>query len=254
MAFATYPSLADKAVLITGGASGIGADLVVHFRAQGARVAFLDIDVDAAGQMAQANVGSGSAIYRLCDLRDVDATLSAIDALSAELGPFSILLNNAGDDARHDVLAVTPDYWDRQMSVNLRQQFFVAQHVVKALPPDAPASIINMGSIAWVKGARDVIVYATAKSAVVGMTKVMSREFGRRGVRVNAIAPGWVGTDKQLEQAESRTPGAFEEAVKSQAIPRMLEAADVSRLALWLAADDSAMCTGQTIIVDGGLV
>lgn len=254
--FASYPSLKGRAVLVTGGASGIGADLVAQFAAQGARVAFLDVDEDAARRTAASAAAPGQPpmAFRVCDLQDINTAVAAADALAREIGPFSVLVNNAGDDSRHEVLDVTPDQWDRQMNVNLRPQFFLAQAMVQRLPQGSRGSIVNLGSISWMKGAHNIIVYATAKSAVVGLTKAMSREFGGRGVRVNAIAPGWIATDKQLDRAERTAAGSFAASVAAQAIPEPLVPGDVSRLALWLAADDSVHCTGQTIVVDGGLV
>lgn len=253
--FATYPSLAGRGVLVSGGASGIGADLVRQFCEQGALVAFVDRDDAAArASITELTQAGHHPRFRSSDVSDLPGSLRAMDELADEIGGVSVLINNAGDDARHEVLDVTPDLWDRQMAVNLRHQFFLAQRMVARLPAGTSGSIVNMGSISWMKGARDVIVYATAKAAVVGMTKSMSREFGRLGVRANAIAPGWVATPKQLERAEAERPGAFQAAVDAQAIPEPLQPADVSRLALWLAADDSKMCTGQTIVMDGGAV
>lgn len=235
-------------MLITGGANGIGASLVEQFAMQGARVGYLD-----RGPRGSGNEGGPISHFAACDLSDIDATLTAVKLLEAEVGQVEILVNNAGDDARHDVFSVTPEIWQDIMNVNLRHQFFLAQHVAKRMGSSG-GSIINVGSISWMKGARDVSVYATAKAAIAGMTKVLAREFGGRAVRVNCIAPGWVLTDKQVERANRDMPGAIEAAVAAQALPKPIEAEDVARLALWLASDDSRRMTGQTIILDGGVV
>lgn len=245
--YASYPSLRDKSVLITGGASGIGAALVSQFSMQGARVGYLD---RTSGEPDPAGLTTH---FAACDLRDIEASIAAVRALESKIGPVEILVNNAGDDARHDVFSVTQDTWHNVMDVNLRHQFFLAQHVASQMV-EKGGSIINLGSISWMKGARDVSVYATAKAAIAGMTKVLAREFGAHGIRVNCIAPGWVLTEKQVKRASRDMPGAIEAAVAAQALPEPIEAEDVARLALWLAADDSRRMTGQTIILDGGVV
>lgn len=253
--YARYPSLEGRPVLITGGASGIGASLVEHFARQGARVAFIDVDRNAAAELVRSIGDSTPApIYEICDLRDVEASVAIAEVLARKTGSFEVLINNAANDERHDALEATRDDWDSQMNVNLRPQFFLAQYFVRALPHTRRGSIVNLGSIAWMKGARNVSIYAAAKAGIAGMTKCLAREFGERRVRVNCIAPGWVMTAKQRERLAQVAPDAFDKAVALQSIAEPLEPADVARLALWLAADDSVHCTGQTLIVDGGVV
>lgn len=254
IATATYPSLRNRAVLITGGASGIGAHLVEAFCAQGAKVAFLDIS-DGTACAAEVLEATGHApLYRQVDLTDIAALRAAITDLETVLGPFLVLINNAGNDDRLGIAEVEPDYWDNRFAVNLRHQFFAAQALVPGMTAAGGGSIINMGSNSWMQGAAGLVCYTTAKSAVMGMTKVMAKELGDKRIRVNSIAPGWILTERQVTRAKSIYPDKFNDYLTRQCLKEFLLPPDVARMALWLSADDARMVTGQTFIVDGGVV
>lgn len=253
---ARYPSLAGKPVLITGGGSGIGASFVEHFCAQGCRVGFIEIDegVAQATAGAVAEATGNAPQFAVADLRDIDALHDAIAALAGKCGDFHVLVNNAGNDDRMPLEDVTPDYWDERMAVNLRHQFFAAQAVLPAMRAKKAGSIVNLGSISWMRGAAGLVFYTTAKSAVMGMTKSLAREVGGSGVRVNSIAPGWVLTERQVERAKRIYQDKFAEYLEVQSLKEHLLPPDIARMALWLAADDSRLVTGQTFIVDGGVI
>lgn len=246
--FATYPSLKDRPVLITGGASGIGAEMVRQFRAQGSRVAFLDFDAANGGRIA-AETG---AHFLHCDLRDIAALRTAIAEAARAIGPVLVLVNNAARDDRHGLDTVEPEYWDERMATNLRHMFFCAQAVAPGMRAARQGSIINMGSVSWMSGQGGMPAYTTAKSAVRGLTRGLARDLGGDNIRVNELVPGWVFTERQ-EQLWA-TPEAVERHLGAQCIHRKLMPPDLARLALWLAADDSAMVTGQYFVVDGGKV
>jgi NAD(P)-dependent dehydrogenase (short-subunit alcohol dehydrogenase family) len=252
VSFATYPSLRDRAVLITGGASGIGAAHVAHFAAQGARVAFLDIADDAAVELAGrlAEEGHPKPLYQRCDLHDIAALKLAITELANELGPFSVLVNNAANDQRHAWQDVTPEYWDERMQVNLRHQFFAIQAVAPMMQSLGGGSIVNFGSISWRNGQGGMPAYTTAKAGIEGLTRGRARDLGPDNIRVNCVIPGWVMTERQIELW--LTPEAEAELMLRQALKARLMPDDLARMVLWLAADDSRMCTGQAWVVDGG--
>jgi NAD(P)-dependent dehydrogenase (short-subunit alcohol dehydrogenase family) len=253
---ARYPSLKDRPVLITGGGSGIGATLVEYFADQGCRVGFIELDAGVAkataGRVAETTGNRPS--MAVADLRDIEALKRSIASLAAEIGPFRVLVNNAGNDDRLPMEDVTPDYWDDRQAVNLRHQFFAAQAVVAGMAAAGGGSIINMGSISWMRGAAGLIFYTTAKAAVMGLTKSLARELGDRSIRVNSIAPGWVLTERQVERAKRIYQGKFAEYLEVQCLKEHLLPPDIARMALWLAADDSRLVTAQTFIVDGGVV
>jgi NAD(P)-dependent dehydrogenase (short-subunit alcohol dehydrogenase family) len=253
-AYATYPSLRDRAVLITGGATGIGAGLVEAFAQQHARTAFLDID----GEAAAALVGNAEArrlprpIYIHCDLTSLDQLHSAIADVTKQLGGVDVLINNAGNDTRHTLDEATPELWDRLMAINLRQQFFAARAVAPAMKQAERGSIINMSSISWIIPSTGLPVYVTAKAAIVGMTRTLARELGAANIRVNAILPGAILTERQ--QRLWLTDEYRAHIMASQSLKRHLYPDDVARLALFLAADDSSGITGQSHIIDAGWV
>ncbi|MXU65072.1 SDR family NAD(P)-dependent oxidoreductase [Oceanomicrobium pacificus] len=251
---ARYPSLDGKGVIITGGASGIGMYLVAAFCAQGARVGFIDIDGQAAERVAgvcETATGNRPA-FAVADLRDIEALRGAVDTLRETCGPVQALVNNAGNDDRLPAAEVTPDYWDDRMAVNLRHQFFAAQALFDDLESTGGA-IVNMGSTSWMQGAAGLIAYTTAKSAVQGMTKSLARELGPRGIRVNAIAPGWILTERQVSRAKAIYADKFDDYLTRQCLKSFLLPPDVARMTLFLAADDSRMITSQTFVVDGGV-
>ncbi len=248
---AIYPSLKDKVVVVTGGATGIGASIVEHLAIQGARVAFLDIDTDAGHRLsATLSAAVGHAAFLPCDLRDIDALRAAIDVARSRFGPIGGLVNNAARDDRHSIDAVTPDYWDERMAVNLRHQFFAAQAVVPDMRASGTGSIVNLGSISWVIKDTGMPAYLTAKAAVTGLTRSLARDLGAQRIRVNAILPGWVMTERQ--KALWLTPEGEATLRSAQCLPDHLVPADIARMALWLLADDSRMVTAQNFIVDAG--
>ncbi len=252
MTGARYPDLENAAILVTGGGSGIGASIVEAFVGQGAHVAFLEINSIAAEATAAAN--GGRTLHRIVDLRDIAALRSAIAELQAELGPFRALINNAGDDSRHAWDEVTPELWDDRFAVNLRHQFFAAQAVAPGMREAGGGSIVNLGSISWMMGAAGLTAYTTAKAAIAGLTKSLARELGPLGIRVNAIAPGMIWTEKQKARAAADDPAKLARYLERQCLKEPLAPADIARLALWLASGESRMCAGQTYIVDGGVV
>jgi len=253
---ARYPSLNNRTVLITGGATGIGASLVEYFVAQGARVGFVDIDVAA----AQALVATLSAmpttqhkpLFVAADLTDIPALKSAIDAVHAHLGPITILINNAANDRRHSIESTTPESWDAGIAVNLKHQFFAAQHVLADMKQAGGGSIVNLGSISWKLKQGGMPVYTTSKAAVQGLTRSLARDFGPFNIRVNTLVPGWVMTEKQTRLWLDDAGRA--EIARGQCINQPLLAGHIASMALFLAADDSAMCTAQDFVVDGGWV
>ena len=248
--FATYPSIAGKTVLITGGGSGIGAAMTEAFHNQNARVAFLDIADDPSTKLVERL--DGKVQYVRCDLTDIEALRDAISQVARQLGPVSILINNAGNDDRHPVLEVTPEYWDARMAVNLRHMFFAAQAVFPFMKELGGGSIVNLSSTSWIMGEAGYPAYTTAKAGIWGLTRSLSREFGKDRIRVNAIMPGWVMTERQLTLWIDDDANALID--RSQALPDRIQPEDIARAALFLASDDSHMCTGQQLTVDGGWV
>ncbi|MFK4872854.1 SDR family NAD(P)-dependent oxidoreductase [Novosphingobium sp. ZW T3_23] len=243
---AIYPSLKGKRVLITGGGTGIGAGLVEAFVAQGAQVAFVDINA-AAGEALSASLPGTH--FRSCDLRDLDATAATVAELSGLLGGVDVLLNNAANDDRHTIDDVTPAYWDERMATNLRHQFFAAQAVVPGMKAQGGGVILNFGSISWHLGLPDLVLYQTAKAAVEGMTRAMARDLGADNIRVNTIVPGNVDTPRQKQWY---TPEGEAEIMAAQCLKARIQPADVAALCLFLASDDGAMCTGHDYFVDAG--
>lgn len=252
--YATYPSLKDRRVLITGGATGIGEAFVTGFAQQGAKVAFLDIQDDAAAGLSVriASDGYAAPLYRHCDMTDLNAVRESVASAVESLGGLDILINNAANDKRHTIEGVTPELWDSLMAVNLRHQFFVTQAALPALKQSGAGSIIHMSSIAWVIPSVGLPVYVTAKAGIVGLAKSLAHELGKDNIRVNAILPGAIVTEKQRKLV--LTPEYSAEILANQALKRHLVPDEVVRLALFLAADDSSGITGQSHIVDGGWV
>jgi len=252
--FATYPSLRGRAVLVTGGATGIGASIVAIFARQGAKVAFFDVLDEPARQLItslEPHVCS-SPLYFRCDLADVRALQTVAKDAIAALGGVDVLVNNAANDQRHRIEDVTPEYWDASIAVNLRPQFFMIQAVLPAMKAAGRGSIINMSSISWMIPSTGVPVYITAKAAIVGLTRTLAHELGPDGIRVNAVLPGAIATEKQKRQVY--TPEYKAEILASQALKREIQPEDVARLVLFLAADDSSGITNQSYVVDGGWV
>jgi NAD(P)-dependent dehydrogenase (short-subunit alcohol dehydrogenase family) len=249
---AVYPSLRDRVVLITGGATGIGAAHVAHFAAQGARVAFLDIQDEPAEALAAriAEAGQPRPLFLHCDLTKTAELQAAIREAAAQLGPVDVLVNNAAHDQRHKWQEVTEAYWEDRLAVNLRHQFFAIQAVAPMMQAKGRGSIVNFGSISWHVGQGGMPAYTTAKAGVEGLTRSFARDLGPDRIRVNCVIPGWIMTERQ--KALWLTPEAEAATLTAQCLKSMLVPDDVSRLVLWLAADDSRMCTSQLFVVDGG--
>lgn len=249
---AIYPSLRDRVVFITGGASGIGAAEVTAFARQGARVAFVDIAGGAAVALCRTlrEAGHPDPFYQHCDLRDVAALQAAIAAAAEYLGPITVLVNNAANDQRHVWQDVTPDFWDERMETNLRHQFFAIQAVAPMMKGAGGGSIVNFGSISWHTSQGGMPAYTTAKAAVEGLTKGMARDLGPDGIRVNTVIPGWIMTQRQIDLW--LTPEAEADLMRAQCLKEKVYPDDVARMVLWLASDDSRMCTSQLWVVDGG--
>lgn len=252
--FAHYPSLRGRAVLVTGGATGIGESIVAHFARQGSRVAFFDIQDEPARKLVDALAAEGcpAPIYRHCDLTDVEALKRAVEEIVAALGGVYVLVNNAANDQRHSIDEVTQEYWDRSIAINLRPQFFMIQAVLPSMRRAGRGSIINMSSISWMIPSTGVPLYIAAKAAIVGLTRTLAHELGNDNIRVNAVLPGAIATEKQRRLVY--TPEYKAEIMASQALKRDILPEDVARLVLFLAADDSSAITNQSYVVDGGWV
>lgn len=250
-----YPSLTGKVILISGGASGIGAAFVEAFHQQGARVAFLDLD-QAGGQALAAALGQDRVKFLPCNVRDIPALQAAIAAVEAQWGAVDVLINNAARDDRHPIQDVDVDYWDERMQTNLRHAFFAAQAVAPGMTRRGSGVIINMGSISWMRGRPGMVCYTTAKAAINGMTRTLARELGDSGIRVNSLVPGAIRTARQDAMWASDPAGlelASQNFIDQQMLKFRLDASDCARMALFLASDDSRGCTGQNFVVDAGL-
>ena len=251
--YATYPSLADKRVFVTGGGGGIGHAIVHEFAKQGSRVTFVDIDESGADQTLEMCAADGTAhapTFVRCDLTDIAAFQSALAEAAARDGAIEVLVNNAASDDRHDWRDVTPEYCDDRVAENLRHYFFAIQAVAPAMLDAGEGSIVNLGSSCYLMQEDFFPGYAIAKSGVEGITRTMARTFGEHGVRVNTVMPGWVATTRQLEKWWS--PEGEAQTLADQAIKRRILPDEFAQMVLFLAADDGAACTAQTFLVDGG--
>lgn len=245
---AIYSDLKDKTVIVTGGAGGIGEGIVRAFHAQGARVGFLDIDT-MRGATLQAELGQG-ALFVACDLTDIPALKAAIATVRNAFGPIDILVNNAAHDERHATLEVTEEYWDGRMAVNLKHQFFAAQAVLPDMQATGKGAIVNLGSTSWVIGQGGMPAYTASKSAVIGLTRSLARDFGPFGIRVNAVAPGWIMTERQL--ALWVTPETDKYINENQCLKRRLVPDDIAKVVVFMCSDEAGAITNQHYVVDGG--
>lgn len=246
-----YAGLADRTVLITGGASGIGASLVAHFAAQGSKVGFIDTAVDAGESLVTDLAHSvHRPVFACADLTDTAALQAAVARIRAQIGPIAVLMNNAANDQRHAAQDVTSDSWDSAMAVNLKHQFFAAQAVVGDMRAAGGGSIVNFGSLSWMLKMSGMPVYTTAKAAVQGLTRSLAREFGPWRVRVNTLVPGWVMTERQ--QRLWFNEHSREQIARGQCIDELMQPHHIATMALFLASDDSCLCTAQDFIVDAG--
>jgi len=250
MEFATYPSLKGRAVYVSGGASGIGAEIVRAFAAQGSRVGF--VDFDAAASAALVEETGGAVCHETADLRDIAALRAAFASLKRRIGPAEVLVNNAARDDRHDWREVTPEYWDERMATNLRHMFFAIQAVAPDMIAAGGGAIVNMGSNSWWEAVGGFPAYATAKGAVHGLTRTMARDLGSHRIRVNTVVPGWIMTERQKELWA--TPEALEKHRARQCLPDLIEPVHVARMVLFLASDDAAMCSANNYMVEAGSI
>ncbi len=254
MSYTAYPSLKNRTVFISGGSSGIGAELVRAFAAQGSRVAFCGTRPDGAQALIaelQA-LGIHDLLYEACDVRDIAALQGLLDRVAIRWGAIQVLVNNAGRDDRHSLEELTPEYWDNCLAINLRHQVFATQSVARQLQTAGLAgSIINMGSISWMRGRPNLIGYTASKAAISGMTRTLARELGAAGIRVNALLPGAIVTDRQTQLW--RNDEEDRKFIELQCLKYRLDASHVARSTLFLASDDSDGITGQNLIVDAGL-
>jgi NAD(P)-dependent dehydrogenase (short-subunit alcohol dehydrogenase family) len=253
VATAIYPSLAGKVAFVTGGGSGIGASIVEAFARQKANVGFLDIDESASAQVEERLAGLGvRSHFELCDVRDIAALRRAIDKTRAALGPITLLVNNAARDDRHVTEEVTPEYWDERMAVNLRHHFFASQAVLPDMKAAGGGSIINFGSASWMMGRGGMVAYTAAKSAVLGLTRSLARDYGEYNIRVNAIAPGWILTERQRKLWLG--PDGLQRLMEGQCLKRELSGDDIARVVMFLSSDDAGAITSQHYVVDAGRV
>jgi NAD(P)-dependent dehydrogenase (short-subunit alcohol dehydrogenase family) len=248
----SYAGLAEKTVFITGGGSGIGAAFTQAFAGQGARVAFVDIAEEASRTLAAQihRETSKAPLFIPCDVRNIAALQEAIEITRIELGDIGVLINNAGNDDRHAMEQVTPAYWDERIAVNLRHMFFAAQAVGPQMKRLGGGAIINLGSIIWRLKLTGAAVYNTTKASVTGLTRVLARELGPFGIRVNTISPGAVWTERQMKLWY--TPEAEKEIMAGQCLKTRLLPTDVANMALFLASNQAEKCTAQDFIVDAG--
>ena len=252
--YARYPSLHGRVAFVSGGATGLGAEFVTQLSAQGAHVAFIDIDRAAGTELAAsvASRGYGEARFIECDVRDIPALRAALAETAERLGPVTVLVNNAANDHRRRIEDLSLEEWDDGIAVNVRHHFFATQAVAPMMREAGGGSVINLGSISAHIDLLDLPAYITAKAGIEGLTRLLARELGPHNIRVNCIIPGWIMTQRQL--ASWVTPDAAASIDRNQCLKHRLYPDDVARLLLWLAADDSRSCTGQNWIVDGGWI
>jgi NAD(P)-dependent dehydrogenase (short-subunit alcohol dehydrogenase family) len=254
VATAIYPSLRDRVVVVTGGGSGIGAAIVEHLADQGARVAFIDRAIDDSVALVQrlSVTAAHAPLFKHCDITNIADLRAALDQIATELGPVSVLVNNAASDDRHVSADVTPEYWDERMAINLRHMFFAIQAVTDGMMAAGGGSIINISSIGWIIPSTNQVAYVTAKAGIVGLTRTLAHELGPANIRVNCVLPGAIMTERQRRLWV--TPEYAARIKAAQALKRELVPADVARFVLFLAADDSSAMTSQSYIIDGGWV
>lgn len=252
-----YPSLKNKVIFISGGGSGIGENMVEAFYGQGAKVAFVDILDDESNKLVERlsaikSKNVGSVKFYHCNLMEIEKLQQVISQVAIDLGPIGVLINNGASDTRHDFRSVDVEQWDKTLNVNLRHQFFAAQAVYSQMKNLGGGSIINLGSMSWHDGQGGMPGYTTSKAGIEGLTRGLARDMGPDNIRVNTLVPGWVMTQRQLTHwVDESTKSEIE---KNQSIKDNLEPQDISAMALFLASDDSRLCTAQRFIVDGGWI
>jgi NAD(P)-dependent dehydrogenase (short-subunit alcohol dehydrogenase family) len=251
--YTRYASLRGRMVFVSGGSSGIGAELVRAFAAQGATVAFCGTRADGGGDLIDEAIAAGlpAPHYAVCDVRDTDAYQALLRDVIARLGPIRVLVNNAGRDDRHAMEDVTSAFWDDRLALNLKHYFFAIQAVAPAMADAGGGSVVNMGSVSWMRGRPNLVGYTTAKAGILGLTRTLARELGPRAIRVNAVVPGAIVTERQTTL--HRDPQADQAFLDAQCLKLRLEPAHVARAVLFMAADDSDGMTGQHVLVDAGI-
>ncbi len=245
----SYHSLRGKVVVITGGASGIGEELVRSFVNQQAKVAFLDIDSESGSALAK----TLNCLFFQCDVKDITQLQLSISEISKQYGDIDVLINNAGSDDHHAIEDLTQAYFDERINTNLRHYLFAIQSVIPGMARNGAGSIINLGSINWMRGKPGRVCYSLAKAAIHGLTRTLAQELGEKGIRVNCLVPGAIRTAKQESMWAELNPQAVEEFINQQALKVRLDPTHCARLALFLASEESCGCTGQDFIVDAGL-
>lgn len=250
---AIYPDLEGKSVLVTGGGSGIGAAIVRAFVRQRAKVGFIDIaEAPSRALIAELDGGGSGVQFAKADIRDIEALRAAIAALTGAIGPIDVLINNAANDERHATPDVTPEMFDERIAVNLRHAFFAAQAVLPGMQAKGGGVILNFSSISWMAGMGGMPIYTASKSAMIGLTRSLARDYGEYNIRVNAIAPGWVRTERQV--TKWLTPEGDRQRLEAQCLKRWVEPEDIARFCVFLASDDASACTAQHYVVDAGWV
>jgi len=245
--------LSGEVALVTGGGSGIGEAIVRAFARQKAKVGFIDINRDASAKVASELEAAGAKVrFEHCDATDIKALRAGIESVRQSHGPISVLINNAAHDERHKTEEVTEEYWDGRMAVNLKHQFFAAQAVLPDMKGNGGGAIVNFGSTSWMIGQGGMAAYTAAKSAVLGLTRSLARDYGPFNVRVNAIAPGWIMTQRQIDLW--LTPDAEKELMQRQCLKRKLYPPEIAKVVMFLASEEAGACTNQQYVVDGGWV
>ncbi|PAV95754.1 3-oxoacyl-ACP reductase [Hafnia paralvei] len=244
-----YQSLKNKVVAITGGASGIGEELVRAYVNQGAKVAFMDFNREA-GETLALELGC---LFLECDVTNIEQLKSCFVQIAGKIGDVDILINNAGSDDHHKIDDITEEYFNNRINVNLRHQLFAIQAVIPRMTQKGSGSIINMGSINWMRGRPGRVCYSLSKAAIHGFTRTLSQELGARGIRVNSLVPGAIRTAKQDAMWAKLDPSAVNQFIELQALKIRLDGTHCARLALFLGSEESCGCTGQDFVVDAGL-
>ena len=240
---AVYPSLKNKVVLVTGGASGIGESITRAMIKQGAKVGFLDFDEEAATKLLN-ELGTDNISSQICDLRDIDQLKNSVQEVSKTLGAIDVLVNNAARDDRHSLESITSEYFDERIATNLKHQLFAAQAVVSDMEKKGGGVIINMGSTSWMIGQGGMPCYTTAKSAIQGLTRGLARDLGSKNIRVNCVVPGWIMTQRQMDMW--LTPESEKELMERQCIKRKLIPEDIANFVLFMASNEASACSNQT--------
>ena len=248
-----YLDLKSKRVFITGGGSGIGASIVEHFCKQGSEVYFVDINLIETKKLLKKIKKNKfrSPTFLECNLLDIKKLEKIIKKIISSKGAINVLINNAANDDRHTTDQVDEKYWQNRMDINLKHYFFAAKAVIKGMKKIKAGSIVNLSSVSWMLGEGDKVVYETAKSAVVGLTRSFAKEYGKYNIRTNSVVPGSIVTERQIKHW--LTPKYKKLILESQALKRQLKPNDVAQLVLFLASDQSSGCTKQSFIVDGGI-